>query len=132
MGLIEKMAGNSVRIWHYFHLLKLFMKTVLQRQGVLDRLWILSVLNAFYMSSNDLMGAIGKYRGYSQLVGQFDKIFRPARTAMDQSCVICMSELLNCRKLAPCGHMFHYKCLFQWIQNKKECPVCRSPIDLDQ
>ena len=122
------MLKRSVTVtWCWF-----FFKSFLERQGVLDRLWVLSLVNAFYMSFSDLLAAVSRYRGYNRLLAKFNKIFRPTRTAPDQNCVICMSELLNCRKLAPCGHLFHYKCLFQWVQTKKECPVCRSPINIDE
>jgi len=26
----------------------------------------------------------------------------------------------------PCGHIFHKKCLTPWVENKPNCPVCRS------
>lgn len=131
VSLMEKIVGNSVRIWHYFSLLKYFFKSFLQRQGVLDRLWILSLLNAFYNASSELYQSIVRYRGYHKLISKFNAIFRPTKSAMDQNCVICMSELLNCRQLSSCKHLFHYKCLFEWIQNKKECPICRTPIVLE-
>lgn len=128
---MEKIFGNSIRIWHYFNVLKMFFKSIMQRQGVLDRVWILSVINALYLASTDFYSSLKQYRGYNRLITKFNNIFRPTKTALNQNCVICMSELLNCRKLASCGHLFHYKCLFQWIQNKKECPVCRNPINVE-
>lgn len=91
LSLLEKIIGNSVRIWHYLHLFKLFFKSFLQRQGILDRLWILSVINAFYLSSSELYQAISRYRGYNRLLKSFNKIFRPTKTAPEQTCVICMS-----------------------------------------
>lgn len=30
--------------------------------------------------------------------------------------------------LTPCRHFFHSKCLNLWIENKKECPVCRKEL----
>ena len=131
VNLVEKMFGNSVRMYHYVVIFKLFFKSVIERSGVVDRLWVLSIINAFYHSSTDFLSAVKKYRGYNKLLARFNKIFRPTKTAPDQNCVICMSELLNCRKLAPCGHLFHYKCLFEWVQTKQECPVCRNPIRIE-
>ena len=127
-SLLEQILGNSVRIWHYLTLAKLFLKSFLQRHGALDRLWILSALNAFYSASAELYHSITKYRTYQRLVDKFNQVFRPTHTPPDQNCVICMSELLNCRQLSTCGHLFHYKCLFEWVQTKSECPICRSPI----
>lgn len=98
--------------------------------GVLDCMWIISVVNACYLSFSSLVASIRKYKSYARLIESFNRIFTPSKTAPDQNCVICMTELLNCRRLSTCGHLFHYKCLFEWIQNKKDCPICRAPIDL--
>jgi len=87
---MEKIFGNSVRIWHYLSVLKMFFKNILQRQGVLDRVWILSVVNALYLASSDLYGSLIRYRGYNRLITKFNKIFRPTKTAPNQTCVICM------------------------------------------
>lgn len=124
------MVGSSIRLWHYYNLTRLFVKAFFQRMGVLDCVWILSVLNAGYLSANTFYKSFKKYRSYSKLLENLNRIFQPSSPAIDQNCVICMSELLNCRRLNTCGHLFHYKCLFQWIQTKTDCPVCRSPIIL--
>ncbi|RTG84305.1 uncharacterized protein DC041_0003502 [Schistosoma bovis] len=28
----------------------------------------------------------------------------------------------------PCFHMFHYTCLYAWIDKNLQCPMCRMPI----
>jgi hypothetical protein len=122
--------GNSLRVWHYYNLVRLFVKAILHRMGFLDCMWILSVANAGYLSFSQLCTSIRKYQSYSRLRHSFNLIFTPSKTTPDQNCVICMTELLNCRRLSTCGHLFHYKCLFEWIQNKKDCPICRAPINL--
>lgn len=45
-------------------------------------------------------------------------------------CVICLSPIdRNDRPMiAPCKHLFHGDCLEQWMLQKMECPVCRSPL----
>ncbi|KAL7067784.1 zinc finger, C3HC4 type domain-containing protein [Cryptosporidium serpentis] len=59
-----------------------------------------------------------------------------------KSCVICMTNItvLNnnedelCAVCTPCDHVFHQKCLKQWMTIKLECPTCRSsipPFELD-
>ncbi len=130
LELAEGVVGNSLRVWHYYNLIRLFVKAFMQRLGLIDCMWILSVLNAGYLSICSLCGCISKYNSYAKLVDSFNRIFKPSKTAPDQNCVICMTELLNCRRLSTCGHLFHYKCLFEWIQNKKDCPICRTPINL--
>lgn len=112
LELAESMVGNSLRVWHYYNIIRLFIKAFFQRLGILDCMWILSVINACYISITTLYSSVKKYRSYSKLLDSFNKILKPSKTAPDQNCVICMTELLNCRRLSTCGHLFHYKCLF--------------------
>jgi hypothetical protein len=43
-------------------------------------------------------------------------------------CVIC-TEKMNENKPLHCGHWIHYGCVQK--QFKAECPVCRSPLDIE-
>ena len=49
-------------------------------------------------------------------------------------CVICMAEIskemLSADRTAvtPCAHVFHAKCLEQWLEIKMECPTCRRSL----
>ncbi|KAM9963000.1 hypothetical protein ACTFIW_006221 [Dictyostelium discoideum] len=47
-----------------------------------------------------------------------------------QGCVICMSDVEEGQKymLTECNHLFHEKCLLQWLEFKAQCPTCRSEI----
>ncbi|KAJ1605422.1 RING-H2 finger and transmembrane domain-containing protein [Cryptosporidium canis] len=57
-------------------------------------------------------------------------------TKCNSFCVICMinvtifDELNNelCAVCTPCDHIFHQKCLKQWMKIKLECPTCRRSI----
>ncbi|SOV10854.1 E3 ubiquitin-protein ligase, putative [Plasmodium sp. gorilla clade G2] len=46
-------------------------------------------------------------------------------------CVICMYDIIlkpNKYCVTPCYHIFHEKCLQQWMDIKLECPTCRGPL----
>jgi hypothetical protein len=48
-----------------------------------------------------------------------------------QSCCICLNEMKindECA-LLKCKHIFHNRCITQWLENKRICPFCRSDID---
>jgi Ring finger domain len=48
--------------------------------------------------------------------------------ACDQ-CMICLEKNLNgleVRSILLCGHMFHSKCLLEWIELKYNCPNCKQ------
>lgn len=49
----------------------------------------------------------------------------------NEHCTICMEEQ-ECGGLAlmlPCGHAFHKKCVFPWLQKHCTCPVCRLELN---
>lgn len=48
-------------------------------------------------------------------------------------CLLCM-EYIDGGQIAStcCGHLFCWKCIFEWLQQKEECPMCRDPIKMSQ
>ncbi|XP_018647398.1 ring finger protein 11 (sid 1669) (nedd4 ww domain-binding protein 2), putative [Schistosoma mansoni] len=46
------------------------------------------------------------------------------------NCSICMENYhIGDRIMGlPCFHMFHYNCLYVWIEKNLQCPMCRMPI----
>jgi len=45
----------------------------------------------------------------------------------DVVCTICQDNVTEGKKL-PCGHIFHLKCLQDWMRYKQICPTCRSDL----
>ncbi|KAJ1285991.1 hypothetical protein BS78_03G319900 [Paspalum vaginatum] len=48
-------------------------------------------------------------------------------------CAICKAPLADTgwggrRRLRPCGHVYHADCVDLWLQRKRICPVCRTPV----
>ncbi|EPR63522.1 zinc finger, C3HC4 type (RING finger) domain-containing protein [Toxoplasma gondii RUB] len=46
-------------------------------------------------------------------------------------CAICMNPIARKsrhRSITPCDHLFHDKCLQQWMEVKMECPNCRGAL----
>jgi len=39
-------------------------------------------------------------------------------------CSICLDNITRKRKLLPCNHTFHYKCINKWFKNLHRCPLC--------
>jgi hypothetical protein len=51
----------------------------------------------------------------------------------DETCAICLNNMKNTTvKYAPCGHIFHSKCLNELFssrcRSKKNCPNCRAKL----
>ncbi|KAI3873045.1 hypothetical protein MKX03_018666 [Papaver bracteatum] len=45
-------------------------------------------------------------------------------------CVICCMEYKNRDMLTtlPCRHLYHSKCITQWLKLKKACPICNEEV----
>ena len=46
-------------------------------------------------------------------------------------CSICMNSLKAGIQL-PCGHRFHSRCIEQWWEVARNCPLCRKPCESQQ
>ncbi len=46
------------------------------------------------------------------------------------SCSICLSdvEMREETAMIPCGHMFHWSCLSDWLNRQNTCPLCRFEV----
>ena len=64
--------------------------------------------------------------------GCIDLTLSPEREEKEEkkSCTICLDEFSpECKVTTlPCFHIFHSKCITQWLQRKAECPICRTPV----
>ena len=50
--------------------------------------------------------------------------------AEDESCIVCMSQVVDRGRVVGCGHShFCYECLEKWVTGRESrCPTCRSEI----
>ena len=49
----------------------------------------------------------------------------------DGVCVICLETIQeeeSIHKTLKCTHIFHEECIDNWLQHKKECPICRVSV----
>ena len=56
------------------------------------------------------------------------KIHNPVRTLNTEVCSICLSEDDIDKHSTVCNHIFHKKCIEEWINKyqNNECPTCRT------
>ncbi|XP_014212469.1 E3 ubiquitin-protein ligase TRAIP [Copidosoma floridanum] len=49
---------------------------------------------------------------------------------MNVLCAICQDLLVpsNDIFMTPCGHVFHFPCLMQWLEKNPSCPECRQRV----
>jgi E3 ubiquitin-protein ligase synoviolin len=89
-------------------------------------------LRAFIQKCRDLIN----YRAATQNMNQRYPDATEAELAnSDRVCIICREEMstetaqLNDKpKKLPCGHIFHLKCLKNWLERQQTCPTCRQSV----
>lgn len=47
-------------------------------------------------------------------------------------CSICLEKIVEEKKTLKCGHEFHTECINLWLNEKKECPVCRTDVETNE
>ena len=44
------------------------------------------------------------------------------------SCSICMEDLTKDMVATKCGHVFHDRCIFNNLEYRNECPLCKTRV----
>jgi autocrine motility factor receptor len=79
----------------------------------------------------NLRQKISSYRNYrtiaSYLRDRYPDVSEAELAGKDEICTICRDTLTSAKRL-PCGHLFHFGCLRQWLEAHHICPTCRMSL----
>ena len=71
---------------------------------------------------------MGNIFGRSEKV--YPLVFDKINLEEEEYCSICLEKLDNNHISLPCKHHFHEKCITEWFNNKRDCPICRMKYRL--
>ncbi|CAJ1442027.1 unnamed protein product, partial [Effrenium voratum] len=55
----------------------------------------------------------------------------PSDNATQRTCMVCLEDFelsVPCRRL-PCNHVFHQRCIDEWLRRCTDCPICKANVD---
>jgi len=130
MDISRVLVVSILRTIHFAYLINTFFSRPYTLMTLVESSWVLLILWNIFTSLRDVLTQSMSYYDLKYLESQIGECVQPAVADPSEVCTICREELLTCRKIASCGHNFHYKCIFKWTLSRPnaECPVCRGPI----
>ncbi len=78
-----------------------------------------------YIPNDDLIGYIPNDDEQINYISNDEQI-----DYSHQSCCICLKQFIpssNTSKLR-CSHVYHQRCIIEWLKYQKNCPICRTYI----
>jgi len=90
----------------------------------------LHLLREMFMNIMFLQGMIVRYFQYRKIlknIERFPTVNLAPDDERDSTCTVCMADITEGKQL-PCGHIFHLRCLKEWLRRNPICPTCRHPI----
>lgn len=70
-----------------------------------------------------------KRRLYNEFSKQTEVKFLTTQynTNPEKQCILCL-ELRKNTSLTPCGHLYCWYCILEWLDDHDECPLCREAV----
>lgn len=98
---------------------------------VFDSKFPFYVFRDIFVTCRTLFNKTANYYSYRRALSELNNRFPNATPEeiqnSDNRCVICREDMESGKKL-PCGHIFHLKCIQDWLSQQQVCPTCRAEI----
>ncbi|CAD8134607.1 unnamed protein product [Paramecium octaurelia] len=67
-----------------------------------------------------------------QQIKQLPKRTLDHESMPEDKCSVCLFEFKEEEKVRelPCKHIYHSSCIKNWLQNNKQCPLCKTEIEI--
>jgi len=116
-----ELAADLVRLGLYL----LFFASVTALYGL-----PLHLVRELWLTFVNLRERITRFAAYRTLTRNMNQRFPDAtqeELSGDRPCIICLEDMMSAKKL-PCGHMYHFDCIREWLAHSSLCPFCHADI----
>lgn len=95
--------------------------------------WLL-IIWLVHTKLTSIVKLVKDYWSYYVVLRRINNCFPEAPLAKirGEVCSICREELKPGAKVVPCGHIFDASCLEAWMRMKRECPNCRTSLEVQE
>ncbi|CAO2043978.1 unnamed protein product [Urochloa humidicola] len=118
---------SCIEIWRFSH------------SGKYNILFVMSLLSTPFMDNNDLFET-GSTGGMSRdLIYRIPKLRFSVASNCDKKtdsscCLVCLQDFgaqQFVRALSQCQHVFHVRCIDNWLLRQASCPLCQAGVHID-
>lgn len=134
----------TVALWLVFQIIALYLQNVLGARFWVNERWLPEQYNY-----HPVMNVTDLEHGFaSDILASMKPHSEESGVSLcDLDCPICMStvtipvlsspakksfkqqeKMMQAAMITPCHHIFHTRCMEDWMVHKLQCPVCRSPL----
>ena len=68
-------------------------------------------------------------RARQRLLDNHVRAYDPEKDRRHETCAICLDGWESGQEVhsfSPCNHLFHAKCIADWLRHRDTCPICRA------
>lgn len=129
VAVADELASSKVELENQINSLKIVAETVRD----IVQLHSFHEVRQHMMKLNDIIYGAPKFNSPIAITSDDSKTFIQNNFLLRSECVICSSELTEDGPavIHNCRNGYHKECIDLWLKQRKDCPMCRSHMNIE-